>query len=65
MSLFRLVSAFRDKLERCHRPDCALDNDWSALLDEDGRFEHIVMSLVIPVKDFPDHPRLVLISFWC
>ena len=25
----RLVSAFRDKLERCHRPDCVLDNDWS------------------------------------
>lgn len=24
----RLVSAFRDKLERCHRPDCKLDNDW-------------------------------------
>ena len=24
------MSAFRDKLERCHRSDCVLDNDWSA-----------------------------------
>ena len=47
---FRLVSAFRDKLERCHRSDCVLDNDWSVrrMKNEDGRFHHLEMSLMIP-----------------